>query len=95
MKIEEHTHTNKGFQMFIAIMPGRVERPEFNRMREHAKSLGGWYSRQWLTTPGGFAFKDKADAERFVAVEGGGPADREQNNVAAYVAEGLGEELPR
>ena len=63
--IEEHTHTKRGFQMFIVLIPGRVERDEFNRLRQLCKEAGGWYSRKWRTTPGGFAFEHLAAAEQF------------------------------
>ncbi|MCH7498887.1 MAG: class I SAM-dependent methyltransferase [Nitrospinae bacterium] len=63
--IQEHTHTKRGVQMFIVLIPGQVEREEFNRLREVAKDMGGWYSRKWGTTPGGFAFKILEEAETF------------------------------
>lgn len=65
--IEEHTHTKRGFQMFIVIPAERLERDDFNRLRDAAKTAGGWYSRKWGSTPGGFAFKDKDAAEQFAA----------------------------
>jgi phospholipid N-methyltransferase len=65
--ITEHTHTKKGFQMFICSMSARVERAEFERLRDAAEALGGWYSKPWAGTPGGFAFKRKADAEAFAS----------------------------
>ncbi|MCQ8781695.1 DNA methyltransferase family protein [Mangrovibrevibacter kandeliae] len=65
IRIEEHTHTKKGFQMFVAVLADRVERDEFERLRDRAESLGGWYSRPWGKTPGGFAFRDRASAEVF------------------------------
>lgn len=64
--IEEHTHTKKGFQMFIVILASRVDRDEFNALRDKAQSLGGWYSRKWGTTPAGFAFKQQESAESFL-----------------------------
>ncbi|WP_066473922.1 methyltransferase [Bosea sp. WAO] len=65
LRIEEHTHTKKGFAMFVCVMPERVERDEFERLRDAAQAMGGWYSRPWGRTPGGFAFKDRASAEAF------------------------------
>ncbi|MGH6780979.1 MAG: hypothetical protein ACREB5_02595, partial [Sphingomonadaceae bacterium] len=65
LRIEEHIHTKKGFPIFICIMPERVERAEFDRLRDLAVSTGGWYSRPWGGTPGGFAFKDRPAAEAF------------------------------
>lgn len=64
--IEEHTHTKKGFQMFIVIMSQNVDREEFNRLRSEAQALNGWYSRKWGSTPCGFAFKDQSIAEQFL-----------------------------
>lgn len=95
IRIEEHTHTKKGFQMFICIMPERVDREEFNRLRDLASSLGGWYSRPWGKTPGGFAFKDRAAAETFANPQpsGGddGPKGGEEGPNNPGIIEGLGE----
>lgn len=63
--IEEHTHTKRGFQMFIVILSDRVERDEFKALLVTAKSLRGWYTRAWQSTPGGFAFKDSDAAQSF------------------------------
>lgn len=71
--IEEHTHTKKGFQMWIVILSGRTDRDTFNELRNQAKDLDGWYSRAWGQTPGGFAFKDKANAYKFAGTLGGTP----------------------
>lgn len=65
--IEEHTHTKRGFQMFIVILADRLEAAEFQALTATAKAAGGWYSRAWGQTPGGFAFKDKGAAETFAA----------------------------
>tara|TARA_R110000772_G_C13284254_1_gene437433 strand:+ start:28 stop:2118 length:2091 start_codon:yes stop_codon:yes gene_type:complete len=70
--IEEHTHTKKGFQMWIVILSGRVERSVFISLREQAKVFQGWYSRKWGTAPAGFAFKSLEDAEKFVSLCLGG-----------------------
>lgn len=67
LRIEEHTHTKKGFAMFVCVMSDRVARDEFERLRDAAQALGGWYSRPWGRTPGGFAFKDRASAEAFAS----------------------------
>ncbi|MDR7061196.1 MULTISPECIES: hypothetical protein [unclassified Sphingopyxis] len=69
--IEEHTHTKKGFQMHIAIMGERVDRDTYDALLSAARPLGGWYSKPWGGTPGGFAFKDGAKARQFVAEQGG------------------------
>ena len=77
IRIEEHTHTKKGFQMFVCIMPERVDRAEFDRLRDLASNLGGWYSRPWGKTPGGFAFKDRESAETFANPVSDAPASSE------------------
>lgn len=65
IRIEQHTHSKKGFEMFICILPERVDRAEYDRLLEAAKALGGWYSKPWGKTPGGFAFKVRENAEAF------------------------------
>lgn len=63
--IEEHTHTKRGFQMWIVSPVARVERDTFTEWLAKAKERKGWYSRKWGTTPAGFAFKDQNEAEAF------------------------------
>jgi hypothetical protein len=65
--IKEHVHTKKNFLMYIVVMESRVDREDFNALRDKAESLGGWYSRKWGTTPGGFAFKEREAAESFLS----------------------------
>lgn len=65
--IEEHMHTKRGIPIFICVLDERVERAEFDALRDKAREHGGWYSRPWGGTPGGFAFKDRATAESFAA----------------------------
>lgn len=84
MRVEEHTHTKKGFQMHICILPDRVERAEFERLRDAAQAMGGWYSKAWGRTPGGFAFKDAADANAFAV--GQSPATPAGGDSAAVPA---------
>ena len=69
--ITEHTHTKKGFQMWIASIGERVEREEYDRLLSAARELGGWYSRAWGGAPGGFAFKSELKAIAFAASNGG------------------------
>lgn len=64
--ITQHTHTKKGFQMWIATPSERVERDTFDSWLASAKALGGWYARAWAGTPAGFAFKVEAKARAFV-----------------------------
>ncbi|WP_417615262.1 DUF4942 domain-containing protein [Parasphingorhabdus sp.] len=67
--IEEHTHTKRGYQMFIAIIAERVEREEYLHLLGQAKALGGWYTRKFGKCPAGFAFKDKAAALEFTGLD--------------------------
>lgn len=68
LTIEEHTHTKRGFQMFIVVNPDRVARDVFMSQLETAKELGGWYSKKWGNTPAGFAFKERGAAESFLVL---------------------------
>lgn len=70
--IEQHTHSRKGFTMWICTIGERLEREDFDRFLSEAKALGGWYSRAWQGTPAGFAFKSEASA---LAFAGAGPDD--------------------
>lgn len=67
--IEEHLHTKRNIPIFICVLKDRVPRSQFDVLRRMATSHGGWYSRPWRGTPGGFAFKDRATAKRFAAPE--------------------------
>jgi predicted RNA methylase len=69
-EIQEHTHTKKGFRMWICVLAERVERAEYDQLLSAARALGGWYSKAWAGTPGGFAFKNEAAARQF-AGDGG------------------------
>lgn len=74
--IEEHTHTKKGFTMYMVVPDDRLERDTFDQVRSAAKAAGGWYSRKWGGTPGGFAFESRAEAESFLAsLSGDTPTD--------------------
>lgn len=65
--ISEHVHTKRGFKMWICSLAERVDRAAFDWLRDEARELGGWYSRPWGGTPGGFAFKSEARAIEFAA----------------------------
>lgn len=73
--IEEHMHTKRGIPIFICVLGERDDRADFDALRERARAQGGWYSRPWRGTAGGFAFKDRASAESFAA--SGQPEDED------------------
>lgn len=62
-EIQKHHHTKKGFDMWLVVLADRVERETFCELRDSCKVAGGWYSRKWSTTPGGFAFNSEEDAQ--------------------------------
>jgi hypothetical protein len=72
--IKRHTHSRRGFDMWICTIGERLERADFDRFLAAAKALGGWYSRAWQGTPAGFAFKSEAAALAF-AGDSAGPDD--------------------
>jgi hypothetical protein len=99
--IEKHTHTKKGFDMFLVITE-RTDREQYQLMLDEAKARGGWYSRKWGKTPGGFAFKDEQAAQEFATwlsddepSTGGNPyadklvslADKMQSDIDAKLAD--------
>lgn len=65
--ISEHTHTKRGFQMWVCSLSDRVSREEYQSLLDQAKKLGGWYSRAWQGTPAGFSFKCPDKAQAFAA----------------------------
>lgn len=68
--IEQHTHTTKGFEMWIVTLADRVERDEYDRLLSAAKALRGWWCRAWNGAPAGFAFKSEAAALAFTGQAG-------------------------
>lgn len=64
--IEKHEHTKLGIDMYLVLPESRLEPEQFNALRSMATAMGGWYSRKWGNTPGGFAFKSKQLAEEFL-----------------------------
>lgn len=63
--ISQHTHTKKGFEMWIVTIADRVSKERFMELLARAREDEGWYSRPWNGTPGGFAFKDEEKAKEF------------------------------
>lgn len=60
---------NKRGPFFLVVLADRVERADFERLRDSAKGAGGWYSRAWGKSPGGFGFDSRASAEAWTASE--------------------------
>lgn len=65
--VEKHVHTKKQKDMWIVVFDERLERETFEAIRDACKLAGGWYSRQWGKTPGGFAFGTEEEAKAFAS----------------------------
>jgi hypothetical protein len=70
--IEAHTHLKKGFQYYIVVPHERVSREEWVSITGKARAVGGWYGNKYKDVPGGYCFKDKLVAEKFMADHFGG-----------------------
>lgn len=72
MTLTETTHTKYNYPLYVVQLQGRVEKDTYNELNSSAKKLGGWYSsfRGSGAVPG-FQFKDKAQAEKFMALREG------------------------
>lgn len=70
MTVTATQHTKHGYPIWVVQLADRVDRPEFERLRDVCKSLGGWYSsyRGHGAIPG-FTFKEEASAKAFIADE--------------------------
>ena len=66
-EVQRHFHTKRQTDFWLVVLKDRVERDEFDRLRDACKRAGGWYSRQWGSTPGGFAFDEESAAIEFAA----------------------------
>ena len=58
---------NKRGPFHLVVPKERADRTTFEAQRDKARESGGWYSRKWGKTPGGFGFDNLDVAERFAA----------------------------
>jgi len=86
--IQTHYHTKRETDFYIVVLDDRVERSEFDAIRSSCKAAGGWYSRKWGSTPGGFAFMDRTAAENWARSEFGGDAPTDPDGDRYPLAEG-------
>lgn len=65
-------HTRDGYDLFVVKLADRLGADDYKTVLASAKRLGGWYSafRGNGAVPG-FQFKDKSNAEAFLALAGG------------------------
>ena len=68
-------HTRDGYDLFVVKLADRLSKEDYSTVLASAKKLGGWYSafRGNGAIPG-FQFKEKANAEAFLALAGGDTA---------------------
>jgi len=64
-EIQQHYHTKRGKDFWLVVLTDRVDRDEFERLRDCCQAAGGWYSRKWGKVPGGFAFETERGARAF------------------------------
>jgi len=76
----------------LVVPTGRTDRDTFEQTRDACKAAGGWYSRKWGKTPGGFAFDTEADARAFAAALGN---ETEPETPEETATETATEETPR
>lgn len=66
--------SNKRGPFALVVFDERMEREDFTRTRNSAKQAGGWYSRAWSGTPGGFGFDTPEAAQAWASSFTGGVA---------------------
>lgn len=66
-EVQKHFHTKRGFDYWLVVTSNRVDEATYRKYRSQCEQRGGWYNRQWGRVPGGYAFREQADAEKFAA----------------------------
>lgn len=70
--VQKHFHTKRQCDIWAVVLSSRVERAEFERLRDLATSAGGWFSAKWGSFPGGFCFASESQATEWAAKHLGG-----------------------
>lgn len=70
MEVQKHFHTKRNVDIWACVLTGRIERAEFDQLRDSCKAAGGWWSSKWGEFPGGFCFSTE-EAARTWKGEGG------------------------
>lgn len=71
-EIQQHYHTKRQCDIWAVVLTVRVDRAEFETLRDSAKSAGGWWSNKWGTFPGGFCFDSESAATDWAVKTFGG-----------------------
>jgi len=75
-ELTKNFHSKRGQDIFTASPKNRVDRDEYDKMNTAAKRLGGWYYKQFGSTPGGFHFPDEEKRNKFLQAMAGESVDR-------------------
>ena len=75
--VQKHFHTKRQCDIWAVVLVDRVERSEFERLRDSATAARGWFSSKWGTFPGGFCFTTEAQAVEWAAKNLGGNSGAE------------------
>jgi hypothetical protein len=65
--IETHVHQKKGFTYHIVVPHSRTLKDKWMDMVSSARAVWGWYCKEYEGIPGGFCFKKREVAEKFMA----------------------------
>lgn len=71
-EIQKHWHDKRRFDFWLIVPAERMSSELFDAKRSSCEAAGGWYSRKWGKTPGGFAFKSEEAAKSWAAAAFGG-----------------------
>lgn len=63
--IQKHWHDKRRFDFWLIVPAVRMSAEAFDAKRASCEAAGGWYSRKWGKTPGGFAFKSEQAAKEW------------------------------
>lgn len=69
MEVHEWWHDKRMCQTWLVVLAEREDRTTFEELCIAARKLGGNYSRQWGTRPGGFQFFEEGQARKFVSLQ--------------------------
>jgi phospholipid N-methyltransferase len=76
--LSKNYHSKRGTDIFTASPNTRVDRGSYDEMNAAAKRLGGWYYKQFGSTPAGFHFPTEEARDKFLTLQSGN-VDRSQD----------------
>jgi hypothetical protein len=69
--LSKNFHSKRGHDIFTATPGARVDRGSYDEMNTAAKRLGGWYYKQYGSTPAGFHFPTEEARDKFLKLQSG------------------------